>query len=119
MQARETNQKLLYFTDILNLTATFHAAPTCSALKQKVPSLSSGKYHLRLEDEALGSSQLVQVYCDMSSKNSVGVTVIGHDSESRTLVTGFEAPGSYKRNVIFHSNFATKQRNAPPRYIKW
>ena len=101
IQARETNEKLLCFTDILNLIATFHAAPTCSALKQKVPSLTSGKYHLRLEDAALSSSQLVQVYCDMSSKNGVGVTVIGHDSESRTLVKGYERPGSYKRKITY------------------
>ena len=36
-----------------------------------------------------------QVYCDMTSKNGVGVTVIGHDSESDTLVKGYEDPGSY------------------------
>ncbi len=85
----------------MDLIATFHAAPTCSALKQKVPSLTSGKYHLILEDEALGSSQLVQVYCDMSSNNGSGVTVIGHDSESRTLVRGFDPRGSYERTITY------------------
>ena len=63
--------------------------------------MTSGKYHLILEDEALGSLQSVQVYCDMSSKNGVGVTVIGHDSESRTLVSGYEDKGSYQRNVTY------------------
>ncbi len=63
--------------------------------------MTSGKYHLILEDEALGSLQSVQVYCDMSSKNGVGVTVIGHDSESRTLVSGYEDQGSYQRNVTY------------------
>ena len=38
-----------------------------------------------------------QVFCDMTSKNGVGVTVIGHDCESRTLVDGYEDAGSYKR----------------------
>ncbi len=101
IQARETNEKLLCFTDILNLIATFHAASTCSALKQNVPSLTSGKYHLTLEDATLNSSQLVQVYCNMTSKNGVGVTVIGHDSESRTLVSGYEGPGSYQRTITY------------------
>ena len=30
------------------------------------------------------------VYCDMSDKNGVGVTVISHDSEGRTHVKGCE-----------------------------
>jgi hypothetical protein len=37
----------------------------------------------------------------MSSKNGAGVTVIGHDSESRTLVDGYEDPGSYMRQIKY------------------
>ena len=37
----------------------------------------------------------------MTSKNGVGVTVIGHDSESRTLVKGYDPPGSYKRKIKY------------------
>ena len=37
----------------------------------------------------------------MTSKSGVGVTVIGHDSESRTLVKGYESPGSYKRKINY------------------
>ena len=37
----------------------------------------------------------------MTSKNGVGVTVIGHDSESRTLVKGYESRGSYKRKINY------------------
>ena len=37
----------------------------------------------------------------MTSKNGVGVTVIGHDSESRTLVKGYDPAGSYKRNITY------------------
>ena len=37
----------------------------------------------------------------MNDKEGVGVTVISHDSEKRTLVKGFERPGSYKRNVKY------------------
>ena len=37
----------------------------------------------------------------MTSKNEVGVTVIGHDSESETLVKGYEAFQSYKRAIQY------------------
>ncbi len=37
----------------------------------------------------------------MTSKNGVGVTVIGHDSESRTLVKGCESAGCYKRKIKY------------------
>lgn len=34
------------------------------------------------------------VHRDMRDKNGIGVTVISHDSEARTLVSGFENPGT-------------------------
>jgi hypothetical protein len=37
----------------------------------------------------------------MISKNGAGVIEIGHDSESRTLVSGYENPGTYMRNVKY------------------
>jgi hypothetical protein len=37
----------------------------------------------------------------MTSKNGVGVTVIGHDSGSRTLVKGYDPAGSYKRKIKY------------------
>jgi hypothetical protein len=37
----------------------------------------------------------------MSSKYGVGVTVIGHNSESRTLVKGYEPAGRYKRKIKY------------------
>ena len=54
-----------------------------------------------MNPQGLSASTLAQVYCDMTSKNGVGVTVIGHDSESRTLVKGYESAGSYKRNINY------------------
>ena len=41
------------------------------------------------------------VYCDMTDKNGVGVTVISHDSESRTHVKGCEGAGCYSRNIHY------------------
>jgi hypothetical protein len=37
----------------------------------------------------------------MTSKDGVGVTDIGHENESRTLVVGHEEPGSYKRRIKY------------------
>jgi hypothetical protein len=37
----------------------------------------------------------------MTSKNGVGLTVIGHDSGSRTLVKGYDGAGSYKRKIKY------------------
>ena len=41
------------------------------------------------------------VYCDMTDKNGVGVTVISHDSESRTNVQGCELQGCYSRDIHY------------------
>ena len=41
------------------------------------------------------------VYCDMTDKNGVGVTVISHDSESRTHVKGCEGAVCYSRNIHY------------------
>ena len=90
--------RILYFTDIVNRSDKLHPPATCSELLTKHPSTISGNYYLPQE---LVASPSVQVYCDMTSKNGVGVTVIGHDSESRTLVRGYSSPGSYKRKIKY------------------
>ena len=41
------------------------------------------------------------VFCDMTDKSGVGVTVIGHDSESRTHVSGYGSRGSYSRDIHY------------------
>ena len=41
------------------------------------------------------------VYCDMTDKNNIGVTVISHDSEDRTLVQGCEPGGCYRRDIHY------------------
>ena len=84
--------RTLYFTDIVNRADRLDPLRTCSELLNKHPSTKSGKYYMN--PQGLGLSSLAQVYCDMTSKNGVGVTVIGHDSESRTFVNGYEAAGS-------------------------
>jgi hypothetical protein len=71
-------------------------------LRKQCPSSTSGMYDFNPHEcKALNSSPSPQVYCNMTSKNGVGVTVIGHDSEWRKHVKGYESPGSYKRNIKY------------------
>ena len=85
-------------TGVSNRFDLLHS-PSCLIIRKRQPSATSGKYYIY--PLGLSASPLVQVYCDMSSKNGVGVTVIGHDSESRILVKGYESPGSYKRKINY------------------
>jgi hypothetical protein len=95
--------------DTLNLSYAFtnagmidrlHPSESCRILKIKQPSAASGKYTIHPKE--LDSPVTVQ--CDMTSKNGIGVTEVGHDSETRTVVTGYESPGSYKRNITYDLN---------------
>ena len=87
------------FTGIVNRTNMLHRPETCSALLIQRPSRPSGRFYIN--PRGLGSSSSFQVLCDMTSKNGVGVTEIGHDNESRILVKGCEAAGCYKRKINY------------------
>ncbi|XP_028393465.1 neurexin-4-like [Dendronephthya gigantea] len=84
------------YQDILDLVQSSHSA-TCSMLKQEFPLTPNGMY----KRNPLSPSKPVKVYCDMTSRNGVGVTVIGHDSEIIAHVKGYEAAGSYRRNITY------------------
>ena len=87
---------MFYLTGIVNFTDWLRPG-TCSILRKNRYSASSGIYTVYPQ----GLRSAVRVYCDMTSKNGVGVTEIGHDSESRTLVSGYELPGSYRRSIKY------------------
>ena len=74
------------------------AAASCSVIRKYVTSVS-GNYVIDPDGE--GGLAPFTVFCNISDKNGVGVTVIGHDSESRTLVDGYTSPGSYSRDVHY------------------
>ena len=59
----------------------------------------SGNYVIDPDGE--GGLPLFDVTCDMNDKNGVGVTVISHDSENRTLVNGCDAAGCYSRDIHY------------------
>ena len=66
---------------------------------RKYVSSVSGNYVI--DPDGNGGLAPFTVYCDMSDKNGVGVTVISHDSESRTLVNGYGGRGSYSRDIHY------------------
>ncbi|CAB3993730.1 Hypothetical predicted protein [Paramuricea clavata] len=72
---------------------------TCTALRKnarrKNLTLPSGTYNMTHDNTSF------PVYCDMSSKNATGVTVIGHDSESKIEVNGYEDEQSYRRKINY------------------
>ena len=68
-------------------------------IKLRNPKATSGSYVIDPDGE--GGVTPFTVDCDMSDKNNVGVTVISHDSENRTLVNGCGGQGCYKRNITY------------------
>ena len=59
----------------------------------------SGNYVIDPDGE--GGLAPFTVFCDMTDKSVVGVTVIGHDSESRKHVHGYGSQGSYSRDIHY------------------
>ncbi|XP_078367612.1 contactin-associated protein 1-like [Oculina patagonica] len=73
-------------------------ATSCFVIRKYVSSVS-GNYVI--DPDGAGGLAPFTVYCDMSDKNGVGVTVISHDSESRTHVNGYSSAGSYTRDIQY------------------
>ena len=74
-------------------------AKSCSDLKKLDPTAKNGTYVI--DPDGDGGLTPFNVNCDMTYKDGVGVTVVSHDSEDRTLVKGFEDPGSYSRDIQY------------------
>ena len=68
----------------------------------KYVSRKSGNYVI--DPDAEGGLVPFSVFCNMTAKNGVGMTVISHDSESRTKVRdglGWGGQGSYSRDIHY------------------
>ena len=94
----------LRYRRVINFILVFffvfiYPGKTCSETKLYSPQATSGSYVIDPDGE--GGYQPFTVHCDMTDKNGVGVTVVGHDSEIRTLVNGYESPGSYVRDIHY------------------
>ncbi|PFX16844.1 Contactin-associated protein-like 2 [Stylophora pistillata] len=73
---------------------------THNAIKYCNPKAKSGYYVIDPDGE--GGVKPIQVYCDMTEKEGLGVTVVSHDSENKTLVDVFDGYGSYSRDVTYY-----------------
>ena len=74
----------------------------CSEIKSSNKQILSGTYII--DPDGKGGATPFSVHCDMSDKGGVGVTVISHDSESRTHVgpNGCGSPGCYSKDVRYN-----------------
>ena len=71
---------------------------SCSEVKKYISSVS-GNYVIDPDGE--GGLAPFTVFCDMTDKSGVGVTVISHNSESRTHVRGCDPSGCYSRDIHY------------------
>ena len=76
-------------------------AASCSVIKKYVSSVSRNYV---IDPDGKGGLAPFSVYCDMTSKNGIGVTVVSHDSERRTHV-------NMKGKVATHVTFITQGRD--------
>ena len=73
---------------------------TCSKVKANISDVS-GDYLID-PDGVLGEDPF-PVYCNMTDKGGVGVTVVSHNSENRTQVKEYDKPGEYSLDVHYRS----------------
>ena len=78
---------------------------SCSDIKVRSPQATSGSYVI--DPDGDGGNEPFNVFCDMTDKNGVGVTVVGHDSEARMLVDGYEAPRRYVKHITYNATGLT------------
>ena len=76
---------------------------SCSSIKTGYSGSPSGNYII--DPDGKGGVTPFSVYCDMRDKGGVGVTVISHDSESKTHVNhispGCGSAGCYRKDVTY------------------
>ena len=71
---------------------------TCSNVKTNVTDVSG---HYVIDSDGVGGAAPFDVYCNMTDKGGIGVTVVSHDTETRTHVKGCDQDGCYKRDVTY------------------
>ena len=93
------NRDNLLWNSRFSVSFCFSGSRTCCDIKHSYPGTPSGSYVIDPDGE--GGEKPFKDFCDTADENSVGVTVVSHDSENRTLVDGFQDPGSYSCNVTY------------------
>ena len=71
---------------------------TCSTVKLNVSDVSNNYV---IDPDGDQSEAPFTVYCNMTDKRGVGVTVVSHNSESRTHVNGFNGKATYRRDIQY------------------
>ena len=94
----KNSQRSIEVTSVLEV---FNTPMSCSRIKSGRSGSSSGNY--MIDPDGKGGVTPFSVYCDMIDKGGVGVTIISHDSESRTHVGPNECggPGCYSKDVRY------------------
>ena len=86
-----------------SVVEVYNKALCCSSIKSGRSGSSSGNYII--DPDGKGGVASFSVYCDMSDKGGVGVTVISHNSKSRTHVNsvspGCVKAGCYRKDVTY------------------
>ena len=98
-------QKGSYTCRATNALATIEAkvkitpiVASCSEVKKYISSVNRNYV---IDPDGEGALAPFTVFCDMTDKSGVGVTVISHDSERRTHVNGCENHGCYSRDIHY------------------
>jgi len=94
---KKNSQRSIEATSVVEVFKTV----SCSSIKSVRSRSPSGNY--MIDPDGDGGVTPFSVYCDMRDKGGVGVTVISHDSESRTHVgsPGCESQGCLKKDVRY------------------
>ena len=71
---------------------------SCSIISKFVTRIS-GSYVI--DPDGAGGVDPFVVYCNMTARDKIGVTVISHDSEDRIIVDGCEPKGCYSRQIQY------------------
>ncbi len=71
---------------------------TCSRVKADITDVSG---HYVIDPDGTQGTAPFEVYCNMTDKGGIGVTVVSHDTENRTHVNGCSGDGCYKRDVTY------------------
>ncbi|KAL9970388.1 hypothetical protein ACROYT_G022753 [Oculina patagonica] len=71
---------------------------TCSRVKADITDVSG---HYVIDPDGTHGTAPFDVYCNMTDKGGIGVTVVSHDTENRTHVNGCSGDGCYKRDVTY------------------
>ena len=110
----KNSQRSIEVTSVLEV---YNKPISCSSIKSARSGSSSGNY--MIDPDGKGGVTPFSVYCDMSDKGGVGVTIISHDSESRTHVGPSLCfnPGCYSKDVRY-TGVSTTQLAALTRVSK-